>query len=390
VITKSRKVAIDHEMLTQTIKISKHCVNLYSQSSNNSKILESDLLQALSESKSALKKLNNLQEYHELYMQFILLIRKEGEHIRSTTERTKFDSIINHPLMTDGKNALTNDANALYHFIKHTYFFIIGELESAYSSYKELAKTETLNHSEQMKRLSNFCEICLRMKKYDEALISLNKINQLPLKSFLEQGKQFYRHYNLLLSLYTQTGHFDKAVALVNTIESGLEHYKSTIHKSKRISIYYYISYAYFGVGDYKNAKKWINLILNDTTADLRRDILCFAYILQLIIHLETKNTLFIEHLVKSSHYYFSTREKLHQFEKIVLAFFKKIHLISEKSKKMELYSKLHAELIMHTDNPYEQEAFLYFDFISWVESKINNDNFMEIVKAKNNFVLSE
>jgi tetratricopeptide (TPR) repeat protein len=379
-VAKLRKTALDNEMLTQTLKISRHCIVLSSQFSDNSKILETDLFQALADSKLSLQKLVNLQEYQELYAKFILLIRKEGEYLRSDEDRAKFSQIINHPLMNDESNALTNDARSLFRFIKHSYFFISGELESAYSYYKKLTKTIAL--PERNKELSNFCEICLRMKKFNEVAEILVQIKNTPSVTFLDEGKKFYRYYNHLVALYTQTGYFSEAAALTNIIENGIKDYKKTIHKSRQFSIIYYIAYAYFGMGDYKNASKWITRILNDTSADLRRDILCFARILQLIILIETKNKLFIDPLVKAAHYYFSTREKLHSFEKTVLTFFKKIYLTTDTNNEIALYKQLYSEL----NNKKDQEIFFYFDIFSWLESKINHENFMDVVKSKNQF----
>ncbi len=394
IIAKSRKLALERDMLTQTIKISKHYISLSLQHSTNSKMLESNLLHAISDSKLALKKLQNLYEYYEIHVKFLALIRKEGESIRSATELAKFDSIIKDPLMTNENMALTNDAKTIYFFIKHTYHFIIGEHAQAYAYYKEAFHTELSNntpffdYSKQMKTLSNFCEICVRMKKYDEALLTLEKIKNFQLKSFLEKGKQFYRYHGNLLSIYTQTGHFEKAVALIDDIEVGIEQYKNIIHKSKMISIYYHISYAYFGIKDYKNALKWVNPILNDTTTDLRKDILCFARILHLIIHFETKNTLLIEHLIKSSHYYFSTREKLHWFEKNVLTFFSKSHLISDENQLIELFTQFHSDLVLFSEDPYGQITFDFLDLQSWIESKIYQKDFAKIIISKNKIIL--
>ena len=119
----------------------------------------------------------------------------------------------------------------------------------------------------------------------------------------------------------------------------------------------------------------------------MRRDILCYARILQLTIYLETNNTLSIEHLVKSSRYFFSTREKLHKHEEVLLLFFQRIYLITEEKEKIDLYLKLHAELIQISKNSSEKQVIFYTNEISWVESKIKNTSFVEIIKSKNNFI---
>jgi hypothetical protein len=386
IIDKYKKTALTNEMPVQLIKSTRHRIALSLQSSGNSKKLESELVQTIKDSKSALAKIQNLQEYHELYIQFLLLIRKEGEYFRNDSGQSKFTSIINHPLMADENLALTHDAKAIFHYITKTYQYITGEgLESNYKYYTELIKKEAFDVSEQTRRLSNFCEICIKMGKYDEAAALLVKIKSLPTKSFLEKGKQFYRYYDNLLSLYNQVGEFEKAEQLIHTIKTGIKQYENVIHKSKIISLYFHFAYSYFGVSDYKNALQQIYFIVNDP-ADLRRDILCYTRMLQLMIYLETNDMLSIEHLVKSSRYFFSTRERLHRYEEVLLLFFKRFYLITEEKEKAELYSKLHSELTQISASFSEKGIHFYTHQIYWIESKINNSCFVEITKSKSNF----
>lgn len=386
IIDKYKKAALAQEMPLQLIKSTRHRIALSLQSSGNSKKLESELIQTIHDSKLALAKIQNLQEYRELYIQFLLLIRKEGEFFRNDSGQSKFAPIIDHPLMADENLALTPDAKAIFHYISKTYQYIIGEgLESNYNYYSELIQKEAFDVSEQTRRLSNFCEICVKMGKYDKAMELLSAIKSLPTQSFLEKGKQFYRYYDNLLSLYNQTGAFDKAERLIPTIKTGIKQYENVIHKSKIISLYFHFAYSYFGVKDYKNALQQIHFIVNDP-ADLRRDILCYTRILQLMIYLETNDMLSMEHLVKSSRYFFSTRERLYKYEEALLLFFKRFYLLTEEKEKAALYSRLHSELKEIAATFSEKEINFYTHQIYWVESKINNTPFVEILQSKSNF----
>ncbi|MCL9804894.1 hypothetical protein NAT51_05145 [Flavobacterium amniphilum] len=384
-IDKYKKVALTHEMPVQLIKSTRHRIALSLQSSKNSKKLERELIQTIHDSKLALEKIQNLQEYRELYVQFLLLIRKEGEYIRNDSGQSKFTPILNHRLMSDESLALTNDAKAIFHYISNTYQYIIGEgLESNYNYYSELTQKEAFDLSEETRRLSNFCEICIKMGKYSDAMILLEKMKSLPAKSFLEKGKQFYRYYDNLLSLYNQTGEFEKAEQLVTTVKTGIKQYETVIHKSKIISLYFHFAYSYFGVKDYKNALQQIHYIVNDPS-DLRRDILCHTRMLQLMIYLETNDMLSIEHLVKSSRYFFSTREKLYKYEEALFSFFKRIYLITDEKEKAKLYTRLHLELTAISRPFTEKEINFYTHQINWIESKISNSCFVETLKSNHN-----
>ena len=57
---------------------------------------------------------------------------------------------------------------------------------------------------------------------------------------------------------------------------------------------------------------------------------------------------------------------------------------LTDKTKKIiEAFKKLKTEIENITKNPFEKQAIDYFDFISWIESKIENRSFAEIVKEK-------
>ena len=46
-------------------------------------------------------------------------------------------------------------------------------------------------------------------------------------------------------------------------------------------------------------------------------------------------------------------------------------------------FVKLHEKLKRYEDDPYERRSFLYLDFLSWLESKIQNKPVAEIIQEK-------
>jgi hypothetical protein len=388
IVTKAREISHANEMHSQMIKISRQRIELANQLSINSKELQTEHTSAISDSKLAIEQIVNLNSYYELHGQFFFLIRKEGELIRKPSELKKFDQIMLNPLMDNEKNALSHESKGVFYFIRSVYHYMKGDLQKAYHyNKKELEHIEShskknLKQSDYTAKLNNICEVCLRMKKDQEFWYYLNKLKKTPAISILEKSRQFYRYHDLILRMYMQTGEFEKAILLVNVIETGLETYKNHIHQSRIISIYYHIAYTYFGVGEYKKSLIWINRILNDRKPDLRRDLLCFARLLNFIIHFELNNIFLLEHIIKSTHHYLHTKEKLYDLETIVLKFLKKLSKVSMEEQVIGLLKELKNELVKLLKDPFEKRAFEYFDLISWVESKIEGRNFAEIVKS--------
>ena len=297
---------------------------------------------------------------------------------------------MNHPLMSDENKALTYESKNIFYFIQSVYYYIIADFQKAFF-YKKKALDHIEAHPEKITqqsdytaKINNLCETCLRIKKYDDFRIYLGKMQDTPAISTQEKSRKFYRYYDLLLRLYVQTGEFGEGALLVDTIQNGLKLYEKHIHKSRIISIQYHIAYTYFGAGDDKRALVWINKILNDKTTDLRKDLLCFARILNFFIHFELHNNLLFEHILKSTQHFLSTNEKIYKLETIVLGFLRKLPKLSNENKTLDLLKKFKDELALLQKDPFEKLAFEYFDLLSWVESKLEGKKFSEVVRLKN------
>jgi hypothetical protein len=187
-----------------------------------------------------------------------------------------------------------------------------------------------------------------------------------------------------LLRLYVFKGDFEKAVQLVEPIEQGIKAYAENIHAGRSISMNYYIAYAYLGLKEYITALRWINKIISGKT-DLSSDLLCFSRLLNLILHIELDNQLQLEYVFKSTYSYFMKRERLFKLEGCFLRFMKKNTEKMSASKQKDLFILLKDELSLLLTDPYEYRALEYFDFISWLVSKIENKPFMQVVQEKNN-----
>ena len=388
VADKAMKMALADEMYPQVIKLFQHQIKLINQVSVSLDEMKIGFAEAHAGSELAIKNLINLGNFYDLYSQMYYLMKKDGEIIRKDSELKEFEKILKAPLMENEAQALSFKSKQLYYFIKSIYYFVKNDFENAYIVHKKLldmygsypGKEQQFVDSAQ---LSNMCELCIRMKNYKEFWQYHNRLKELPARTMLEKSRKFYRVNDLLLWMYTQTGKFDEGVDLINTFQSEFKVYEHHVNKPRMIGFYYHIAYSYFGAGDFKNSLVWVNKILNDSKADLRRDFLCFARILNLIIHFELKNNVLLEHIIKSTHHFLFKRERLYKIEAILLKFLKRISIISDNVQVMDLFKGLHNELSHLLKDPYEKTAFEYFDLISWVKSKIQEKDFGEMSRSK-------
>ena len=113
-------------------------------------------------------------------------------------------------------------------------------------------------------------------------------------------------------------------------------------------------------------------------------DIQSAVRILNLILHYELGNSSLLEYNAISAYRFLYKSKRLYKLENIVLNFIrKKMHHIYTPKDEIEAFIELRKEFIELSEDPYEKKAFEYFDYISWLDSRIEKKSFEEIVKNK-------
>ena len=240
------------------------------------------------------------------------------------------------------------------------------------------------NPREYIAILNNFIEDLRKLKRFDESITTINKLKAVEAKSETLQSRIFVNSFVQETLLYITSGEFEKGISLVKTGEKGLVQFERKINKTAVINIYYNISILYFGHGDYNKAKTWLNKILNDTDIDMAFDIHCFARMVNLVVHFELGERDLLEYLCKSTYLFFKKRKRFYKFETAVLQFIRTTlpKIISQADLIFALIN-LRKELLKISKNPFEQKALDFFDFISWLESKIEKRSFADIIREK-------
>ncbi|MBI1836090.1 MAG: hypothetical protein HYR91_02370 [Flavobacteriia bacterium] len=384
-LAKAKKIIQQNELYYLMPKLSKLQIKISSQSSVNVDKMVKKMHEGMMDSSSSIQLLTNQAAYIELYTKFFVLIRQEGEQIRDNKNAAQIHEILSNDLLKDITMAKSEFAKEIFHFIHYTSLYVLGRFEESYAYYQQFVKERkntkntSLGFSDEMSHKANACEICLKAKKYDEVERLLQEINQIKPLNFLQEGKQFHRYYSLKLTLLNEQNRFVDSITLVNEIKQGLKYYQEVIHKSKILLLNYQISYAFFGAKQYKICVQWISKIIEDSNSDLRKDILSYARLLNLMAHCEMKDFQHLEYLVQSSRYFLSSRDKLFKTEAILLKFFKRLINIASLKEEQVLFLKLYTELQTLQHDEYEKGIFNAIGVLNWVKMKISPNDIKEL-----------
>ncbi len=275
------------------------------------------------------------------------------------------------------------------------YYFFIQDFRQAYVYADKLvtlfdAQPAMKKHKLEMyiKALNNLLVAQHKLYKYNEfvstqkQLIAIKRDKTLVLTENINLNlfKTIYFHE---INRHFMSGEFKSGTRIVAALESEINKFISRLDKHSVLLFYYKISCLYFGSSNFKAALKWLNKILNEREIRLREDLYSFSRILSLICHFELEHNDLVESNIKSTYRYFMKKGDLTIYQTHILDFLKRILTDgSDKSLKKGLIL-LKEEMEQLEKNRFEKRAFIYFDIISWLESKLQKRSVQDVIREK-------
>ncbi|MBI2271834.1 MAG: hypothetical protein HYU69_15945 [Bacteroidetes bacterium] len=231
--------------------------------------------------------------------------------------------------------------------------------------------------------ISNTILCLLRLKRYSGFSSQLKKLSEAPAPNQRVRSFIFFKVLSFEMEFCKETGDFVKGITFVEQLENMLSK-KRTLNAQTELLLYYYSVIICLGAKNYNRANYFLRKILDGNFSGLRVDVYCFAKILSLIVNFELNNHEYLEYSVKSVYRYLYKRRRLYKLESIILEFIQnEIPRINNLTDQLEAFKKLREKLLKLKRDSFEKEAFDYFDFISWLDSKIENRSFAEVVREK-------
>lgn len=193
----------------------------------------------------------------------------------------------------------------------------------------------------------------------------------------------FRYKYMHKINHYFMMGDFKGGIKIINVAESELDRFAIRMDKHHVILFYYKVACLYFGAGYFGKAVVWLNKIINMRDADIRSDILSFARILNLVCHYELGNNELADHYIRSTYRFLLKKEERYRYHDYIIRFLKNLNKGSRGKVLLKQFAGLKEQLLPLEKHPYEKRPFLYFDIISWLESKLEDISIEDAVKAK-------
>jgi len=313
---------------------------------------------------------------------------------RSDDDILEYTAIVEKLNEIDFLKLSSSETQYLYRHIKSAYFYAIGDMQQALDQLNEIIRSfseDEVNNIESNKKLSVLTNAIYISDKMDDYRSSLKYLSNLKsMTSGLNANedlsiKLFSSISSIELNLNLRKGDFKNALKLSGSIEENLTKFDDKIVPIRRAFLEFKMAVIHIGLKNFNEALRWVNKILNDSELDKTEDIIGYTQLLDLLIHIELNNENLLPYSLKNTLRFFKTRNRLYSFEKVFLNFISKLIKSEDKFETVDLWAELFEELQELKDDAFESVALDYFDFKSWVESKIKNKSFDIIIREHYN-----
>jgi len=348
----------------------------------------------ITEASAANERINNINRFTSIQLELNSLYQKIG-FIRNISDHKKVQRIFNSSMPEMKEEHLSiNEKFSLYPLYINYYFFIQNFDKGHFFAKKWIAlfdnpiliRTKLETYIQAINSLMIAQSRLGLYKEFAKSKRRFRKIRYIPNIIFTENiNKKLFKYsYVHEFNGLFMRGHFTEGVRMLDRIKPDIEAYNNELDAHSRLVMFYKIACLYIGNSNFSESLSWLNRIINTENIDLREDVHGFARILSLICHYELGNYDVIDYYIRSTYRFLLKKKNLQQYQKYILSFLRKLGTAKLSNEEMAVrFQSLRSQLLPLETNPYEKRAFIYFDIISWLESKIDNRTVQEVIREK-------
>lgn len=395
ILDKAKKIALQNEQLTISLEIVEFEKTIETLNITRSGINKAEQLS--SQTSELCEKIDNSNQLSNMTIQLYGLHLKIG-YIRSDRDlslvKQRFFSKLEIYRLKFHKLGFVEKLN--YFQAKMWYSYILHDFVSCFKYSQKTIRLfdgednlRNLHYDQFLKAYSRYLETLFLTKNYKRLVVMLEYYES----DLLDEVKKISSHaitlsmltyYFNKINVHVMEGSFDKSIYLVEPIEVFLSKHGQNMDNHHKMMLYYKVACLYFGNSDYKNTIKYLQRIISTKDNNIRRDLQCFARILNLIASYEAGIDYNMEYQIRNVYSFIVKMNDMHGVQKEMIRFLKRLNYIYASDFKAELKS-LYDRIKPYEQHPYERRPFFYLDIISWLESKIQNVSIQQIVQDKFN-----
>lgn len=385
-LERARKTALQYEQFTALLEV----VNWEKQiayARTDIAFLDAEMTRLEKEEARYLAQLSNLTIYRNIFLHLLTSLRKDAS-LRKEEQARFIQELLSDPRLQDEEQATSHLARIYYFRILSLASYARKDHERFYLLNKQLIglmeeRSDLLREdvSEYISALSNMCLSCGYLNKHDEVREILKKFRQVQPNTLDDELKIHRQYYMNQFGLCIDQGEFEEGLKALREHQQEVQRFSEELFRKN--TFFYQYFYIYFGNGDFENALAYLNEWLSLSGNIERKDLQSLARILNLVIHYEMGNTLLLESLVRSTQRFLKKKDHMYAYEKAMLHFIKSGIRAAGKREEKQALQLLQEQLEGLYALPSERPMLELFDIRAWVEGKILQIPFAEVVRRR-------
>jgi hypothetical protein len=385
-LQKARKIAVRFECFSYQLEIIRWEKQLaYTQM--DADFLDKNLEQLHFEESRALEQLSNAALYRKAFFEVYATVKREAL-LRNKDRQQKLQELVAGAAFESLDQAISHRARVQQLRTLNLYHYASLEQEKFYETGNlliELIESQphflTDNIADYIAALSNQGLACGLLKKYEEVRVCMKKLRELKPLTADDRRKIHRQYYTNFLALCTYSGDFE--VAKREMIYCQEEAAAFDPRDYETASFLYQYALISFGCGEFDNALHYLNQWNNQPRSVEREDLQSVARMFTLILHLEMRNTVLLESLLRAATRFLKKKNPFLSLEQHFIHFVGELIRTPSGKQQLEVYEKmlLHLQGIM--EKPAIKALLQTFDLEAWLESKVRNQSFAAMVREK-------
>ena len=314
---------------------------------------------------------------------------------RTNAEFGRYIELSNEVIKSVEGKHLFFEVNYLYfHILSASHFACQNYIECGINLENNIRLFEKENHKIQdyphtyMSILTNALYVFEKLKEKLKVQEVYQKLTALKI-SFINNSnsdlkiKLFSSITSIEMNMLLKKGEIDKALVLVSSIDEFVSEYNEKLSFPRTAYLLYQSGIAHLTNKNFKEAQKSMNSILTHPLIDEKEDIVNFALLIDLLIHLELNKHEYLSYAVKNVRRTLVRRNRLFRYEGIFLSMISKIINVNDPFEHEILLRNVEVELKKLRSDEIEEQAFEYFDLQAWISHKLKSKPLSDVIREK-------
>lgn len=386
ILKKAKTLADKHERLHFIYEINQ-IYELVLIDGNDLELMKREFKSLFVEEKSINEKLNNSIFYRRAVKKVYFEHLRIG-YVGYKEKVAEVEDLFEMPALQDPDNCLTVlarknffQAHFLYHYMRRDTVAAIEYSQKVIDiteANPEILGEDLISYIDM---IYNHIIQCMDLNQIENCEKYIAKLRGLKTNDFLEKLKVFQYTYTIEFTLCTDLNRVEKGMTYYNAFINELPNYESKLSSIHKPAIFFLVSYNLLIHQKFEDALHWLNKALDMPHLNFRSDLTSWIRIQELIIQYELGNYRLLESKVRSTYRILLQKENRLKVEERLLSFFRKLASSDQFTSSLkDLFVDLKNDIEVILEDHAESNYTGFFNIQAWLESKISNRPFYEVL----------